>query len=188
MTDKSKKKSAEKDTKGTYEEPLMQKEGSEPVDKGKTEGCEEAVVKDDLAEAQAKAEEYLSMARRLQADFDNYRKRAQKENEDFKKYANEGMIKELLSVVDDMDRALATTTEETDLVKGFRGVRKNLIKMLEDKGLREIPSEGQFDPNMHEAMCTVDGDVDGQISQVFQKGYTLDGRIVRYAKVIVTKK
>ncbi|UAL07654.1 MAG: nucleotide exchange factor GrpE [Candidatus Methanogranum gryphiswaldense] len=175
MTDKSKKKSAEKEDK-------IAEDASESNIQA------ESVVKDDLAEAQSKAEEYLSMARRLQADFDNYRKRTQKENEEFRKYANEGMVKELLSVIDDLDRALATATEETDLVTGFRGVRKNLMKMLEEKGLKEIPSEGQFDPHVHEAMCTVDGDTDGKIAQVFQKGYTMDGRVIRYAKVIVTKK
>ncbi len=175
MTDKSKKKSADKEDKATEGAPESDKQA-------------ENVVKDDLAEAHTKAEEYLSMARRLQADFDNYRKRTQKENEEFRKYANEGMVKELLSVIDDIDRALATATEETDLVIGFRGVRKNLMKMLEEKGLKEIPSEGQFDPNVHEAMCIVEDDTDGKIAQVFQKGYTIDGRVIRYAKVIVTKK
>lgn len=175
MTDKSKKKSTDKEDKAT--------DGALDSDKQA-----ENAVKDDLAEANTKAEEYLSMARRLQADFDNYRKRTQKENEEFRKYANEGMVKELLSVIDDIDRALATATEETDLVIGFRGVRKNLMKMLEEKGLKEIPSEGHFDPNVHEAMCTVEGDTDGKIAQVFQRGYTIDGRVIRYAKVIVTKK
>ncbi|MFA6804430.1 MAG: nucleotide exchange factor GrpE [Candidatus Methanomethylophilaceae archaeon] len=173
MTDKSKKRTEEK-----------QKAKAD----AKGDAKAETAVKDDLAEAQAKAEEYLSMARRLQADFDNYRKRTQKENEEFRKYANEGMVKELLSVIDDMDRALATAKEETDLVVGFRGVRKNLMKMLEEKGLKEIPAEGKFDPDLYEAMCTVEGDTDGQIAQVYQKGYMIDGRVIRYAKVIVTKK
>jgi molecular chaperone GrpE len=164
----------------------------EPVEDAKTEKTpkirKKDAVKEELEQAKNQADEYLGMARRLQADFDNFRKRTQKENEEFRKYANEGMIRELLSVIDDMDRALETAKEETDLVMGFRGVRKNMMKMLEDKGLKEIPTDGKFNPDLHEAMCTVDGDADGDIAQVYQRGYTIDGRIMRYAKVIVTKK
>lgn len=145
--------------------------------------------KDDLlAEANAKAEEYLNIARRLQADFDNFRKRTEKENEEYRKYAAEGLVKSLLTIVDDMDRALATTNEGTELVVGIKGIRHNLMKILEENGLSEIPAEGKFDPNVHEALCTVDGDTDGDIAEVFQKGYRMNGKVIRYAKVKVTKK
>ena len=104
-----------------------------------------------LAEAQAQADKYLDMARRLQADFDNYRKRTQRENEEFRKYACSSIVGDLLTVVDDLDRA-------------------------------------KFDPEYHEALCTVDGDEDGLVAEVFQKGYTLNGKVLRYSKVKVTKK
>ncbi len=149
---------------------------------------EEKSEETELALAKADAEKYLDMARRLQADFDNYRKRVQKENEEFRKYANEGMVKELLPVVDDLDRALATAKEETDLTIGIKGVRKNLMKMLEEKGVREIPTDGWFDPNFQEALCTIESDTDGEIAEVLQKGYMMDNRVLRYAKVKVTKK
>ena len=129
-----------------------------------------------LAEAQTQADKYLDMARRLQADFDNYRKRTQRENEEFRKYACSSIVGDLLTVVDDLDRA------------GIRGVRANLMKILESNGLKEIPADGKFDPEYHEALCTVDGDEDGLVAEVFQKGYTLNGKVLRYSKVKVTKK
>ena len=141
-----------------------------------------------LAEAQAQADKYLDMARRLQADFDNYRKRTQRENEEFRKYACSSIVGDLLTVVDDLDRALEHAGDETEFVKGIRGVRANMMKVLEANGLKEIPAEGRFDPDYHEALCTVDGDEDGLIAEVFQKGYTLNGKVLRYAKVKVTKK
>ncbi len=141
-----------------------------------------------LAEAQAQADKYLDMARRLQADFDNFRKRTQRENEEFRKYACSSIIGDLLTVVDDLDRALEHAGEETEFVKGIRGVRANLMKVLESNGLKEIPADGRFDPEYHEALCTVDGDEDGLVAEVFQKGYTLNGKVLRYSKVKVTKK
>ena len=144
--------------------------------------------KDPLAEAQAKAEQYLDMARRLQADFDNYRKRSQRDNEEFRKYACSSIVSDLLTIVDDLDRALEHAGDETDFVKGIRGVRANLMKVLESNGLQEIPADGKFDPNLHEALCTVDGDEDDMIAEVFQKGYTLNGKVLRYTKVKVTRK
>jgi molecular chaperone GrpE len=164
VTEKSKKKK-EEDVKGTSDE-----------------------MTDALDEANAKAEEYLNIARRLQADFDNFRKRTEKENEDFKKYAVADIVKSLLTIADDMDRALGSAKEETELVTGIRGIRQNLTKLLEEYGLTEISTNCKFDPNIHEALCTVDGDTDGDIAEVFQKGYRLHDRIIRYPKVKVTKK
>lgn len=149
---------------------------------------EEQPEADPLKEAQEQAQKYLDMARRLQADFDNYRKRSQREMEDFKKYANSNLVGELLTIVDDLDRALSIAGEETEFVKGIRGVRSNLLKLLESHGLKEIPTDGDFDPNMHEALCTVEGDEDNKVAETFLKGYTLNGKVLRYSKVKVTKK
>ena len=148
----------------------------------------EVGLEEQLADAKAQADKYLDMARRLQADFDNFRKRTQRENEEFRKYACSSIVGDLLTVVDDLDRALEHAGDETEFVKGIRGVRTNLMKVLESNGLKEIPSEGKFDPEFHEALCTVDGDEDGLVAEVFQKGYTLNGKVLRYAKVKVTKK
>ena len=143
---------------------------------------------DALAEANARAEEYLDMARRLQADFENFRKRTEKENEEFRKFAICDIAKGLLTIVDDMDRALGAAKEETELVAGIRGIRNNTMKLLEENGLREISTKCKFDPNIHEALCTVEADTEGDIAEVFQKGYSMNDRIIRYPKVGVTKK
>ena len=141
-----------------------------------------------LEESESKAAEYLQMAQRLQADFDNFRKRTQRENEEFKAFATAGLISELLTIEDDLDRALDNAKEENDFVIGVRGIRQNLMKVLESKGLTEIPTDGKFDPNCHEALCTVEADTDGEIAEVFQKGYRLGNKVLRYSKVKVTKK
>ena len=141
-----------------------------------------------LDEAESKAGEYLQMAQRLQADFDNFRKRTQRENEEFKTFATAGLISELLTIEDDLDRALDSAKEENDFVIGVRGIRQNLMKILESKGLTEIPTDGKFDPNCHEALCVIEADTDGDIAEVFQKGYRLGNKVLRYSKVKVTKK
>ena len=148
----------------------------------------EEVQKDPVAEANAKAEEYLDMARRIQADFDNFRKRSQKEKEDYKSFATADLMSDLLSIVDDFDRALEHADPESDIAIGVNGIRKNLMKVLESKGLKEIDATGRFDPNLHEALCTVEADTDGDIAEVFQKGYCIGNRVLRYTKVKVTKK
>lgn len=157
-------------------------------EKKDAKAAEAEVEVDALAEAKAEAEKYLDMARRLQADFDNYRKRTQRENEEYRKFACSSIVGELLTIVDDLDRALEHAGEETEFVKGIRGVRTNMMKVLESNGLKEIPTEGKFDPNYHEALCAVEGDDDGTIAEVFQKGYMLNGKVLRYSKVKVTKK
>ena len=143
---------------------------------------------DPVAEIQAKADHYLDLAMRLQADFDNYRKRKEREIEDYKKVATSGIVTDLLTIVDDLDRALEHAKEDDDLVVGIKGVRANLMKILENNGLKEIPAEGKFDPNFHEALMAVEGEEDDQIAEVFQKGYTLNGKVIRFTKVKVTKK
>lgn len=166
MTGKSEKKEEVKEEKPSAEEELQKK----------------------LEEAENKAGEYLQMAQRLQADFDNFRKRTARENEEFKAFATSGLISDMLSIVDDFDRALSLVKEENDFVIGVRGIRQNLMKILESKGLTEIPAEGKFDPNCHEALCVVEADTEGEIAEVFQKGYRLGDKVLRYSKVKVTKK
>ncbi len=156
----------------------------------KTEAVDEPVrdIEAELAQAKEMADKYLDTARRLQADFDNYRKRSQRDMEEYRKYACSSIVQDLLTVVDDLDRALACAKEDDVLTQGVKGVRANLMKVLEANGLKEIPADGMFDPNIHEALCAVDGDEDGKIAEVFQKGYSLNGKVLRYAKVKVTRR
>jgi len=155
-----------------------QKKGKAPK---KKETAEQRIEED-------KAREYLEMAQRIQADYDNYRKRTQKEVEDFKKFATEGLVRSLLTIIDDFDRALDNAGEENDFVIGIRGIRSNLMKTLEENGLKEIDAAGRFNPDFHEALCVVESDTEDEIAEVFQKGYMMNDRVLRYSKVKVTRK
>ncbi|AGI48454.1 Molecular chaperone GrpE (heat shock protein) [Thermoplasmatales archaeon BRNA1] len=170
---------------GKSKEESKTKADPKAADKAKSQ-IEETEAK--LAAAQAKADEYLDMARRVQADFENFRRRTEKENADFRKYATVDLVRQLLNTVDDLGRALESAKDDDPLSAGVRAVRDNLVKILEAEGLREVPTDGRFDPNMHEALTVVEGPEDDMIAQVYQKGYMMHERVIRYAKVIVTKK
>jgi molecular chaperone GrpE len=140
------------------------------------------------ADAEKKASDNLELAMRIQADFENYKKRAQRENDDFRRYAAESMISELLNVIDDLERALSHAPENNDLTVGVNAAFRNLMKTMTSKGLTEISTDGKFDASVHEALCAEPGDDDGNITEVFQKGYRMGDRVLRYAKVKVTRK
>ena len=139
-------------------------------------------------ERQAKlAAEYLDIAKRVQAEFDNYKRRTQREREDIVKYANQRLLSDLLTVFDDLERALASHCSEDELREGVHKIRDNLAVLMADSGLREIPSEGKFDPSVHEALAVGEGE-DDNILEVFQKGYYLGDKVLRCSKVMVAKR
>jgi len=125
---------------------------------------------------------------RLAADFDNYKKRVARERQELVTLANERLVKELLPILDDLERALvaAAEHEEARLEEGVRLVRRELGALLERNGVREIDTDGAFDPNVHEALLVQPSEADeGSVIDVVQKGYTLGGRVVRPARVVV---
>ena len=128
---------------------------------------------------------------RLQAEFDNYKKRSLRERGDFVKFANEGLIIELLSILDNFERGIKSAEQKKDydlLHQGVDMISKQLHSLLETKGLSRIKSKGQkFDPHQHEAVEVVDGDDEGLIIEELQPGYFLSGRILRPARVKVIK-
>ena len=128
---------------------------------------------------------------RLGAEFDNYKKRSFKEKIDFMKFANEGLIVELLSILDNFERGIKSveTKKDYDLLhQGVDMISKQLHSLLETKGLSRIKAVGQkFDPHQHEAVEVVDGDDEGTVIEELQSGYLLSGRIIRPAKVKVAK-
>jgi molecular chaperone GrpE len=141
----------------------------------------------------AERDDYLDHLRRLQAEFDNYRKRVRRESEELRARAAEGVVEALLPVIDNMERALdaAATHEEGRLVEGVELVASQLRSVLGSYGLEEVPTDPgmPFDPNVHEAVMTQDGgeQPEGTITQVLERGYTLHGRLLRPARVIVAK-
>lgn len=132
---------------------------------------------------------------RLQADLENTRKRLEREKQDFVKFANEGIIIELLNVLDDLERAVnLAESKHQDLsafLKGVEMILAHLYEMLKEYGVKPIDAQGKkFDPNFHEALMQVDDDgkPDHTIVEELQKGYTLNDRVIRTAKVRVSKK
>jgi molecular chaperone GrpE len=126
--------------------------------------------------------------KRVAADFDNFRKRAARERADLVALANERLVKELLPVLDDLERTLvaAAEHEEAKLVEGVQLVHRALAQLLEREGLHEIETEGQFDPHVHEALLSQPSEEDeGAVIDVLQKGYTLGERVLRPARVVV---
>lgn len=127
---------------------------------------------------------------RLAADFENYKKRAARERDEYVTFANERLIKELLPVLDDLERALqaATEHEEAQLEEGVELVHRSLASLLARNGVKEISTEGKFDPHVHEALLSQRSDAEeGSVIDVVQKGYTIGDRVVRPARVIVSE-
>ena len=151
----------------------------------------EAVEQEDpLARAQRERDEYLDLARRAQADFENYRKRAAKEVAAAGERAKGGLVRELLPVVDNLERALASAQEgEQHLAEGVRLVHSELIAVLERNGVEQFDPKGEsFDPTIHEALSTrsEDGADPGVVLDVIEKGYRANGTVLRPARVVVS--
>jgi molecular chaperone GrpE len=128
---------------------------------------------------------------RLAAEFDNYKKRAAREREQYVALANERLVKDLLPILDDLERALtaAEEHEEAQLEEGVRLVHRSLASLLERNGLTQIETDGKFDPHVHEALLTQPAEAkeSGDVLDVIQKGYKLGDRVVRPARVIVAE-
>ena len=134
-----------------------------------------AVVGDDdrLAAAEAKAQEHLNDLKRLAAEFENYKKRTAREQAALSERATERLVKELLPIVDDLERALqaAEQHEEAQLEEGVRLVHRQLASALEREGLAEIETEGKFDPHVHEALLSQPSDAEeGSVTEVLDTG------------------
>jgi molecular chaperone GrpE len=174
------------------DEPLERSEETEVVAEAPSEMSQGASsLEARLAEAEAKRDEYLDLLQRTKADFENYRKRALRDQERLVAHAHERLVKELLPILDDLERALeaAERHEEAALVDGVKLVQKSLRKALEKEGLAEIETEGPFDPHVHEAMLTQPGNgaESGSVLGVVQRGYRLGDKVVRPARVIVAE-
>jgi molecular chaperone GrpE len=144
--------------------------------------------KERLAVLQAELDEAVDRWKRTAADFDNFRKRVVREREELLTLANERLVKELLPILDDLERALAAVGEhqEATVEDGVRLVHRSLASLLERNGVREISADGKFDPHVHEALLSQPSDAEeGSVIDVVQKGYTLGDRVVRPARVVV---
>ena len=145
---------------------------------------------DALAEVTRERDVYLDDLQRLKAEFDNYRKRAARDQESLVARAHERLVKELLPVLDDLGRALeaAEQHEEAKLEDGVRLVHRQLSDVLAKEGLTEIETGGAFDPHVHEALLAQPSDAEpGTVIEVLQKGYRLGDHVLRPARVIIAQ-
>lgn len=146
-----------------------------------------AALTAELEAARAERDEHLDSLKRLRAEFENTRKRQEREREKILHTAAEKLVKELLPVVDNLDRALEV---EGDIREGVRSTRDQLVNVLNEEGLSPVESDGEaFDPNVHEAVMGQPSEEheDGTVIQTFERGYLLNGKPIRPAKVVVAR-
>jgi len=164
----------------------QRKEGVESVEADSTRLDDERI-----AALEAERDEYLDLLQRKQAEFENFRKRAARDQERLVAHAHERLVRELLPVLDDLERALeaAERHEEAALVDGVKLVERSLRAALEKEGLVEIETDGPFDPHVHEAVLAQPREdaEPGAVVDVLQRGYRLGGKVVRPARVIVAE-
>lgn len=184
-----------RDDEGTPATPAGGAPGAEtqPADTALESTEEEAAeVAGDLQAAQGEAQQYLDHLRRLQAEFDNYRKRVLKEQTELAELGAMPVARRLLEVLDDFELALMSATDQPDFdrfLKGVELVYAKLVDALKAEGLERMKAEGTpFDPALHEAlMQTGDGEGDPVVADVLRPGYTLKGRVLRPAGVRVER-
>ena len=164
----------------------------EVIEETSDEQAEEAQAEEKVEEQEAKTnpedealnERYL----RLMADFQNFKRRTEKEKSDIYAFANEKLIGELLNVIDNFERALAAGNAEDNFYKGMEMILKQLLGVIEKAGASEIKALGEdFDPNFHNAIMMEDSTEyeSGKVTGVLQKGYVLNNKVIRPAMVKV---
>jgi len=159
----------------------------------KEEEKETEELKKKLEEKEKEAKEHYDRLLRMAADFENYKKRAVREKEEWTKFANEDLIKEILPFIDNLERAVNHSEKTEDfqsLVEGIKLTAQQLLKTLNKFGVSPIESLGKpFNPAVHHAMLLVETDQHepNQVVEEFQKGYLLNDRLLRPATVSVSK-
>ena len=148
-----------------------------------------------LREKAAKAEEHWDRFLRQQAEFDNVRKRLERERVEFQRYAHEDIIADLLGILDDLERSVEAAQDKQEnfsaFLKGIEMILAHLYELLKKRGVAPMEALGRpFDPNQHEALLQTESGEheDGEVLEELQKGYRLHDRVLRTAKVRVAKK
>jgi len=187
-TQVTEKEKGSADQVDVVEEAEVVEEEGEPDELSEVERLQK-----ELEEARAEAEEYLDGWRRAQAEFSNYKKRQRAEQAKIRELANASLLRKLLPVLDDFDRAIATMPEGVQKLSWSQGllmVRRKLEAILESEGVEPIETAGEsFDPYYHEAVTheELEGYGEGEIIGEVQKGYVLGDRVLRPALVRVAK-
>ncbi len=187
--DKMTKKQSEEDA--APEMTALEKRLAEKAAQESDEGADENAGPETLTEAQEAIAELNERIVRLTADFDNFRKRAQREKDEARQFANQGLLEKLLPVLDNFEMALTAVKDADPSVRdGVQMILDQLLGVLKESGVEPVDALGQsFDPNLHEALSqeeTTDAE-EGTVVQQVQRGYKLNDRLVRPARVVVAK-
>lgn len=189
---RKKEAKASTETKPDKEKEASQKSAEEAPDgetgDAKDEGTQGNPSEGEKAELSQEEEALQTKYMRLMADFQNYKRRAEKEKGDIYAYANEKLVVELLNVIDNFERALGQENDNQGYAEGMNMIFKQFVGVLEKAGLKEIEALGEdFDPNFHNAVMTEDNPdyESGKVTEVMQKGYSLNTKVIRPAMVKV---
>lgn len=150
------------------------------------------ILHQSLEEKKKLAEDYYNQLLRLKAEFDNFRKRAEKEKQNHLSWGKEGVLLKQIDLLDALDQAMESTKSSDNVEsirKGLLLIHQEFIKMLSSEGVKEISiEEGKFDPEKHEAIEMIESDKpENTVIEVIQKGYSINSRLIRPAKVKVSK-
>ena len=170
------------------EDVVEKAEKAEEVEVAEEVAEEENEEAKKLADAEAKAADYLDRWQRLMAEFDNYRKRSEKEKADSYDYAVSNTIAELLPVIDNFERALKVESTDKSLFAGVEMIYKQIIGLLEKMHVTPIEAVGkEFDPNLHNAIMHIDDEAFGEniVAEELQKGYLYKEKVIRHSLVKV---
>jgi molecular chaperone GrpE len=183
-----------KKTKTTKRDDSPKKDAPKAKDQKNSDKENKKKKKDGVKELKEQVDFEKDRALRLSAEFENYKKRSQREINDFKKFANESIFRQLLSVVDNLERAISAaqeTSEESSLFEGVKLTHKDIIKLFETFNVKPVEAANKaFDPNFHQAVTQEETDEfpEHTVTKVLQKGYLLHDRLIRPAMVVVSKK
>lgn len=178
------------------EEPVAGESGAdtsmdETDEAGESEKDPTEILNENLKKKEEEIAELKGEFLRYKADTENFKKRLQKEKEDFSQYANERLLKELILINDNLERALSAPNPTVkSLQEGVEMILKQFHSFLEKEKVESVEALGKkFDPNLHEVMCQVESDdhEENTITEEYSKGYRLKGRMLRPSKVVVAK-
>ncbi len=192
-TDNTEENAVEQPNKEQQDVEHEQTEDAEgAIEHEQTEDAEGAIeqLREELAKAEAKAAESWDTLMRLQAEMDNQRKRSEKQVSDAHKYAVQKFVEQLLPVIDSLEMGLQAEGDLDSIREGMNLTLKQFESVMEKSNLEAVSPLGEkFNPELHQAMAMQPSDEydDGVVSSVMQKGYTLNGRLVRPAMVMVAK-
>lgn len=146
-------------------------------------------TKKEKIDKDSKIKELTETLQRLQAEFENYKKRVDKEKQEFIRYAEEKLVVKLLSILDSFELALKNTTDKEKFIKGVEMVFAQLYSVLESEGLKPIEALGKkFDPYNHEVLMKAFSDKEeDKVIEEFQRGYTFNDRVIRHSKVKISQ-